>query len=521
MTKTALQKIELRDISTFRGADYNPRKVDQLRLNQVKNSLSKLGFLLPIYVTKDGTLLSGHQRTSAAIALGYKKLPVVTLDIPEDKHKGLNLVFNKATNDLDTYQDTARDRFSEYIQRADEVAIDLPPISPNTEYPCLDVKKIPIKEAMAMCGSKVPSASLRQAGVDMIKLGVYMPVVICGGEVVNGMGRVFGYYDCGFKEIQVVEIPEEKKDYANLALNFLAMDFDIQKNFADELRYNAFRRKSVQNGIIGLSRTHSYFVYGRVVSNQHRSVNILDGQENEDLKLLPTYSRENYLKFKKTFGEYYFDMGAGTCHDANLLQSAGLNCIPFEPYFSPEGESQPSPEASRALNSAFLDALENCPPSLPSSIVSSFVLNSIPHHKDRMAYLTILAAMSKLKTTVYVGTQSTKLLKYGNVDHQLRMNSSEPNMTLGNNSKFFKAQKYYTPIELERMFKTFFIEVEIKQAEHQIFVKAAKPRRIKASLLREALLLEFELPFADGSTLGLGQRALEVFSKHTGMDLSQ
>ena len=220
------------------------------------------------------------------------------------------------------------------------------------------------------------------------------------------------------------------------------------------------------------------------------------------------------------YGDYYFDMGAGTCHDAHLLQEAGLNCIPFEPYFSPEGEQVPCLESSRALNSAFLDALENCPQGKPSSIVSSFVLNSIPHHKDRMAYLAILASMCKIDTIVYAGTQSTKILKYGSIDHQLRMNTSEPNMTLGNNSKLFKAQKYYTETEIRKMFSTFFMDISIKKAENQIYIKASKPKRIKASLLREALLLEFELPFANGETLGLGQRALEVFSKHTGMDLS-
>ena len=185
MTKTASQKIELRNISTFRGAEYNPRKVDQSRLTQVKNSLSKLGFILPIYVTKDGTLLSGHQRTSAAIALGYTNLPVVTLEIPEAQHKGLNLLFNKATNDLDTYQDTARDRFAEYLERADEIAIDLPPIPPDTEYPCLNVKTIPLKDVMTYCEGLVPSASLRQAGGDLIRLGVYMPVAIVTGKQIG------------------------------------------------------------------------------------------------------------------------------------------------------------------------------------------------------------------------------------------------------------------------------------------------------------------------------------------------
>lgn len=519
MTKIAQQKIELRNIATFTGADYNPRKVDKDRLEQVKQSLDKLGFLLPIYITSSGVLLSGHQRTSASIALGYTQLPVVVLDIPEEKHKGLNLVFNKATNDLDTFSDNAKEAFKGYVDRADEVTIDLPSIKPDTEYPCLSVKTMPIREVLDMTEGKIAGDSLRQGGFDLIRLGVYMPVVVCGGKIVNGIGRLFGFYDAGFTEIPVVEIPEEKSEYAQLALNYLAMDFDIQKNFQDELRYNAFRRKQVQQVISGLSRTHTFFVYKRIVSNQTRASNIVAGIENEDEKLLPTYSHEAYLKFKRTFGDYYFDMGAGTCHDANLLRSAGLNCIPFEPYYSPEGETSPNRLASHELNSAFLDALENAPATGVTSIVSSFVLNSIPHHKDRMAYLIILTAMCSLKTKVFAGTQSTIQLKHSALSHQLRMNSSEPNMTLGNNSKFFKAQKYYTVEELERMFTTFFASVKVTPKETNIFIEASKPKRLSPQLLREAILLEFELPFADGGTLGLGQRALEVFSKHTGLDL--
>lgn len=519
MSRIATQTIELRNISTFTGAEYNPRKVDKSRLEQVMRSLDRLGFLLPIYITSTGVLLSGHQRTSASIALGYTQLPVVVLDIPEEKHKGLNLVFNKATNDLDVFQDTAKDAFKSYVDRADEVTIDLPSIKPDTEYPCLGVKTVPIRQVMDMTGGKVAGDSLRQAGFDLIKLGVYMPIVVCGGKIINGIGRLFGYYDAGFSEIPVVEIPEYKSDYAQLALNFLAMDFDIQKNFTDELRYNAFRRKSVQHSIVGLSRTHTFFVYGRIVSNQTRASKIVAGEVNEDLDLLPTKSHENYLKFKKVYGDYYFDMGAGTCHDAKLLQSAGLNCTPFEPYFSPEGEQTPNREASHALNSAFLDKLDAAPPTGATSIVSSFVLNSIPHHKDRMAYLIILCAMCKLNTKVYAGTQSAVLLKHGALSHQLRLNSSEPNMTLGNNAKFFKAQKYYTVDELKRMFSMFFMDVKVTAKEVNIFVEASKPKRLSRELLREALLLEFELPFSDGGTLGLGQKALEVFSRYTGMDL--
>lgn len=39
----------------------NPRKADQARMALLRLSLQKLGFIMPVYATEAGMLLSGHQ----------------------------------------------------------------------------------------------------------------------------------------------------------------------------------------------------------------------------------------------------------------------------------------------------------------------------------------------------------------------------------------------------------------------------------------------------------------------------
>jgi hypothetical protein len=514
--KHAENPIILRDISTFHGAEYNPRKMIPERLQQVATSLRKLGFVLPIYVNKNGVILSGHQRTTAAKLVGYTKIPVVELDVPDSQEKGMNVVFNKGTNDLDTFATNAESAFEDYLVQAGELSANLPDIEPDTYYPCMHTKTIDMKTALSMAGNDVPQ-SLRGAGFQMISAGIYMPLVVCGDRILNGKGRVYGYTGRNFDSFTVVEVSPEQADYAYRALNFLAMDFDIQSHFKEELRYNAFRRKGVGAQIVGLSRTYPYFVYGKIISNGSGKYAQLEGLTNTDLQLLPTANEESRLKFQNTYGKVMFDMGAGTLHDANLMKDAGFDITPFEPFYCGP-ESTPQVDLTRALITTYLDKLESLTGKGPDSIVSSFVLNSIPHHEDRMAYLTILAAMSKIHTKVFIGTQNVKSIGAGLSAH-LRITNGEPNMTLGTSNSSFKAQKFYRKDELEKMLKVFFAEVKIKEAESNVFAECRYPRRVPPKLLREALELEFNMPYKGGERMNLHERAIEVFSKYTGMAL--
>ena len=100
--------VELVPVERLKPADYNPRRADAERLALVRLSLSRLGFLLPIVATPDGEILSGHQRHAVAMSMGARQVPVMFVDIPQERRRGLNILFNRATNDIPMTADEVR-----------------------------------------------------------------------------------------------------------------------------------------------------------------------------------------------------------------------------------------------------------------------------------------------------------------------------------------------------------------------------------------------------------------------------
>lgn len=101
--------MKLVNITHIAPSTYNPRVADPERLDLIELSLRKLGFLLPLYATPDGEIISGHQRHHIACRMGATKVPLaVTRPMDLAERKGVNVVFNRATNDLgqsDTVED--------------------------------------------------------------------------------------------------------------------------------------------------------------------------------------------------------------------------------------------------------------------------------------------------------------------------------------------------------------------------------------------------------------------------------
>ena len=81
-----MNRIELLPVSALRPALYNPREADAERLELVRLSLRKLGFLLPLVATTDGEILSGHQRH--AVAVGHWEPPAYPCCVWTCRKKG-------------------------------------------------------------------------------------------------------------------------------------------------------------------------------------------------------------------------------------------------------------------------------------------------------------------------------------------------------------------------------------------------------------------------------------------------
>lgn len=104
MTKSAMEWKTL-PIDQLKPAAYNPRrklKPGDKEYEKIKNSIQEFGYVEPIVVNYDMTVISGHQRLTVLKDLGYTEVQCVMVHI-EDEHKvkALNVAFNKITGAWD------------------------------------------------------------------------------------------------------------------------------------------------------------------------------------------------------------------------------------------------------------------------------------------------------------------------------------------------------------------------------------------------------------------------------------
>ena len=88
-------------VDTLRPAAYNPRKklkAGDKEYEKIKNSILEFGYVEPIIVNYDMTVIGGHQRLTVLKDLGYTEVQCVEVHIEdENKVKALNIALNKIT----------------------------------------------------------------------------------------------------------------------------------------------------------------------------------------------------------------------------------------------------------------------------------------------------------------------------------------------------------------------------------------------------------------------------------------
>ncbi|MCY7041520.1 site-specific DNA-methyltransferase [Streptococcus sanguinis] len=88
-------------VDSLKPAAYNPRKKlkkGDKEYEKIKKSIVEFGYVDPIIVNFDGTVIGGHQRLTVLSDLGYKEVQCVQVRIDdENKVKALNVALNKIT----------------------------------------------------------------------------------------------------------------------------------------------------------------------------------------------------------------------------------------------------------------------------------------------------------------------------------------------------------------------------------------------------------------------------------------
>ena len=85
-------------------ATYNPRKdltAKDKEYQKIKNSITEFGYVTPIIVNADMTVISGHQRLKVLKDLEYEEIECIVVDFDKDKEKLLNVALNKISGEWD------------------------------------------------------------------------------------------------------------------------------------------------------------------------------------------------------------------------------------------------------------------------------------------------------------------------------------------------------------------------------------------------------------------------------------
>ena len=96
-----IQKIS---IEKLKPAEYNPRKdlkPEDEEYQKIKKSLIEFGYVAPVIVNSDMTVIGGHQRLKVLKELGYTEIECNIVDLDKDKEKALNIALNKITGEWD------------------------------------------------------------------------------------------------------------------------------------------------------------------------------------------------------------------------------------------------------------------------------------------------------------------------------------------------------------------------------------------------------------------------------------
>lgn len=93
------RKIKIADLVP---ASYNPRKKlkpGDKEYEKIKNSITEFGYVEPVIVNLDLTIIGGHQRVTVLSDLGYVEIDCIVVDVDKAKEKALNIALNKITGE--------------------------------------------------------------------------------------------------------------------------------------------------------------------------------------------------------------------------------------------------------------------------------------------------------------------------------------------------------------------------------------------------------------------------------------
>lgn len=197
-------------VDALRPAAYNPRKklkAGDKEYEKIKNSILEFGYVEPIIVNYDMTVIGGHQRLTVLKDLGYTEVQCVEVYIEdENKVKALNIALNKITGAWNE-------------QLLADLIVDLQSANFNTDFTGFEAPEI------EQLFSKVHNKDIKEDDFD-VEAELQKPTMSQGGDVwLLGRHRLV----CGDSTLPETYVRLMDGKRANLVLTDPPYNVDVEE----------------------------------------------------------------------------------------------------------------------------------------------------------------------------------------------------------------------------------------------------------------------------------------------------
>lgn len=451
-------------IAALKPAPYNPRKIDERAFLALQQSIKTLGMVKPIIAGEDGTIVAGHQRSRAAMAVGVEHAPVFVV---KELNKLDEIRFNQLHNgtDLDTGDESVR----------------VPPCDQVGYY---DVPHQSIKGNL-----KAKGKGLRAAIIELItSYGPWGGVVAAAdGEVLSGAQYALA---CKLAHLpcRTFYVPQSEAARVRAIFN---------------KQYGQFYYENLPK-----------LTYMQTFAQLHR---LRAGKSERTPKGIVSPNYENVYIPNFRPGERILDFGCGQGDYVRLLQGRGIRIWGMEFFY--RAAQQINTQAVHMMADSLFQTLRTH--GRFDTVICEYVLNSTDRLAAEQAVMTCLNAFCKPGGRIYAsGRQYLDNTDY--VDHtrqqantQYQISFLDPNGYTGKiRGGRWYYQKYHTDAMAMDLAQTYIgkdARLTKPAGDHLFMISGVKQHEMAEADVIRALEYEFNLTWPNDMTVNRHREATQAW----------
>ncbi len=450
-------------VENLHPATYNPRDISEEALELLRASISEIGMVKPIIVTDDSTIIAGHQRTKALLAIGLKTTPAYLLRAVKLEDE---ITFNQLHNGTD-------------MDTGDEGCL----IPAQRELGYVEVKAADIRGNLRAMGAPVRTSICRLIG----GYGAWGAAVANqSGEVINSAQYALACKTLGIP-CRVYVVPDDK---------------------TDRVRYY-------------LSKSYGKFYYGRLKRATYiqtfaqpfrfRTEGSTKGESDAYEKwVIPELDKAR---------ERLLDFGCGQGDYLKRLQREGFRNWGIEFFF--RSKDQIDTLAVHRMCDLLAQTLEE--DGLFDAVIMDFVLNSVDSKQAESDVFHCINALAKPGARVYFSGRSREVQDAKPLQTYQRRHADRKIEFLdedGFSGIYFKGHWFYQMFHTEEQYRALTQKYLVGENDYKVMIgtnkfsiRTIKSVELPVNDMEASLEREFDLMWPGGKSVGRAKQIIDAWHK--------